>query len=240
MALSHSYWSQRFAQVNAKRMATMLDVLKVRLLPSFRDIEDEANAKVDEAWEALSSMPMGEYGPPIDESEAAEMAQDAGREHYLAMSDARQTLINSFAITLYHLWEQQVLSFHRRQVLGFHEPHTAKLLSLKVFIARLRQIGVDVEGFRSWPSISMYRLLANTIKHADGDSAEALKHLRPDWFVPEFFRQDELGDAFRYKPQVYEPLAGEDIYVDVKDLDEFVSATDLFWEELVAALASLD
>lgn len=75
----------------------------MRLLPSFDGIDDEANAKVDEAWEAMSSMPVGEYGPLIDESEAAEMAHDAGREHYSAMSDARQTLINSFAIVLYHL-----------------------------------------------------------------------------------------------------------------------------------------
>ncbi len=67
MALSHPYWSQRFAEVNAKRMATMLEVLKVRLLPSFGDIDEEANAKVNEAWAAISSMPVGEYGPLIDE-----------------------------------------------------------------------------------------------------------------------------------------------------------------------------
>lgn len=239
MALSHPYWSQRFAQVNAKRMATMLEVLKVRLLPSFDDISDEADTKAQEAWDAMSSMPVGEDGSLIDESEAAELAQDAGIEHYTAMSDARQTLINCFAIALYHLWEQQVLSFHRRQVLGFHEPHTAKLLSLKVFTARLRQIGIDVESFNSWPLISMYRLLANTIKHADGDSAEELKPLRPEWFIHESLRNGPLGEGFRYQPKVYEPLSGEDVYVGVEDLDEFVKATNLFWEELVAALASI-
>ncbi|MDP3752019.1 MAG: hypothetical protein Q8Q98_09200 [Polaromonas sp.] len=238
--MSHPYWSGHFARVNAKRMATMMEVLKARLLPSFDGIEDEANAKVDETWEAISSMSVGEYGPLIDESEAAEMAQDAGREHYSAMSDARQTLINSFAITLYHLWEQQVLSFHRRQVLGFHEPHTAKLLSLKVFTERLLEIGVDIKSFRSWSVLSVYRCLANTIKHADGDSADELKKLRPEWFIPRSFRDDPLGEVFRYEPKVYEPLAGEDVYVDVDDLDEFVKATSLFWGELVAALASIN
>lgn len=218
----------------------MMEVLKTRLLPSFDGIDDEANVKVDEAWETMSSMPVGEYGPLIDESEAAEMAQDAGREHYSAMSDARQTLINSFAIALYHLWEQQVLSFLRRQVLGFREPHTAKMLSLNVFAERLLKIGVDIKSFRSWPVILVYRHLANTVKHADGDSAKELKQLRPEWFIPKSLRDDSLGEVFRYEPKVYEPLAGEDVYVDVDDLDEFVKATDLFWEELVAALASID
>jgi hypothetical protein len=67
-------------------MATILEVLKVRLLPSFDGIADEADARVQEAWDAMSSMAVGENGPLIDESEAAEMAEGPGREHYSAMA----------------------------------------------------------------------------------------------------------------------------------------------------------
>lgn len=240
MALSHLYWSQRFAQVNAKRMTTMLDVLKDRLLPAFSNIAAEAEAKTQEAWDAISSTLDGEDGPHLDGLAASEAAEEIGREHYFAMSDARQTLINSFAISMYHLWEQQVLSFHRRQVLDPREPQLPKLLTLNTFTARLHEIGVHVEGFASWSGIFVYRNLANTIKHAEGYSADSLKQLRPDWFVPASFRNDPLGDVFRYKPYVFEPLAGEDVYVEVRDLEAFVKLTELFWEELVAALAVVD
>lgn len=80
----------------------------------------------------------------------------------------------------------------------------------------------------------------NTIKHAEGNSADSLKQLRPNWFVPVLLRNDPLGEAFRVKPFVFEPLAGEDVYIEIQDLETLGKWTELFWAELVAALAAVD
>ena len=62
-------------------MATLMEVLKLRLLSSFDGIEKEADVKVQEIWDALAGMPGNEDGPFIDETEAAELAEEVGHEH---------------------------------------------------------------------------------------------------------------------------------------------------------------
>lgn len=240
MAMSHQFWSRHFTAVNQKQMSTMLDVLTERLLPAFDNLDAEADAKADEAWEAYGSMACGEYGPLLDESEAAELAKQAGMDHYRALYAARQTLLNSFAVTLYHLWEQQALAFHRRQVLHPAEENDHKLLTLEAFANRLQPVGVDVRSLPCWPTLCMFRDLANTIKHADGRAADSLKRSHPQWFVPPSMRDDEFASLWKAGARVYQPLAGDDVYVTLEDLGTFVRTTEQFWKELVTALEACD
>ncbi|MFC0402993.1 hypothetical protein [Paraburkholderia rhizosphaerae] len=61
-------------------------------------------------------------------------------------------------------------------------------------------------------------MVANTVKHADGDSADLLKAARPEFFEPEHATGEITTMPFRYEPRVYRPMSGEDLYLTVADL----------------------
>jgi hypothetical protein len=231
---SPRFWANYFRHTNIPRLQTQLAVLRDRLLPTFDDVGEEADAKAREAYEQITSQACGEDGPEIDGWDASEMAREAGLELYMALSDARQTLINSFAVAIYHLWEQQVLSFYRRELVD-QTPLADETLHLRAFRERLLVDGVDVAKFNSWPTMLLFRDLANTVKHAEGRSAEALRRSKPEWFSPPSFRNDELRDLLLSKP-LFEPLAGEELYVDIETLESLVQAASEFWEELASAV----
>lgn len=236
MAFPINHWFHFLKSHNTHRMTTMLEVLEDRLLPCFQNIENEAQVKSDEAWQSFSGMACGENGPMIDEGEAAEMAQAAGYEHYEALTVARQTLLNSFAVSTYHLWEQQLLAFHRRQLLRPWEETDARLFTLKEIEKRLQAVGVEASEFDSWKDMAIYRLLANTIKHADGDSAERLKVLRPQWFISPSLKDSHLPFPGIPISRVYLPLAGEDVFVTIDDVRAMVSSAVRFWTDLISGL----
>ncbi len=52
-----------------------------------------------------------------DPADFAEAAEQAGVSHYLLLDGIRQGMLNLFAAALYHSFEQQVMRFHRKQVL---------------------------------------------------------------------------------------------------------------------------
>jgi len=175
------FWPNYFRTVNIPRLETMLTVLKERLLPTFDGIAQEATQKQKEMFDALSSMPCGEDGPLADSSEAGAIAHDAGLDHYVALHRARQALVNIFAVSIYHLWEQQVLSFHRRKLLDAGEQGLDDFLTLKDFQRRIAKM-IDLDQSKCWAELMLFRDLANTVKHAEGRSAMALRAQRPQWF----------------------------------------------------------
>src|SRR5690606_31581392 len=89
----------------------------------------------------------------VDESMLAESAFDAGHSHYSGMLAVRQSLINSFVPMLYHTWEQQLLAFHRKEILHPNEEHENAFLRLSVMRRRLATKGVDVTKLPSWSNI---------------------------------------------------------------------------------------
>jgi hypothetical protein len=44
-------------------------------------------------------------------------------------------------------------------------------------------LGLDLSSLPSWPVIDELRLVANVVKHGEGDSAEKLRETRPELFV---------------------------------------------------------
>jgi hypothetical protein len=72
------------------------------------------------------------------------------------------------------------------------------------------------------------RLVANTAKHADGESAQSLLALRPELFDSP--SSAAYGGAI--SPQVFQPLVGRDLYVSLADLQDYLTACLGFWREL--------
>ena len=99
----------------------------------------------------------------------------------------------------------------------------------------LEDYGIDVATFSSWGKIEELRLVANCVKHADGPSCAQLKELRPDLFVPPFVKKETEEADLAFVGQVFQPLAGEDLYVSANDFEKYVEAVKGFWQEFAEA-----
>ena len=228
MWVNPQFWSHYFETIFAKQIATLCDSIVNRVLPTFANIEEEAKKFAEQEYERLGSLPaLGDY---VDMGDIAESARDAGIDYYQLMSGVRQGLINIATAGLYHLFEQQLLFFHRRQVLHPSEENDIRWLKIKELKTRLAGGGVDIVKLPSWPKTDELRLVANTVKHGEGESAEQLRKIRQDFFVHPFLREHSLFAKSPRHP-IYMPMSGEDIFVEINDFQAYKNAVLSFWEE---------
>lgn len=234
MGLNTHFWARIFRSEYVPQIEALVAALEHRLLPTMKetDISHEAEAVADEFWEHLGSMPAHENA---DMGDFAEDARDAGVSHYMMLMGIRQGLINMFAVGLHHTLEQQLLQFHRREVLSPSEEHNDALFKIAVLKQRLKDRGVDLEKLSAWSKLDELRLVANAVKHAEGDSAEKLRSVRPDLFEAPSLRDLGLGGKLGRAP-IFLPLVGEDLYVQEVDIRAYERAIKMFWEEFIASL----
>jgi hypothetical protein len=231
--LDPEYWNDYFKRSFCRQITTFIDSIADRVLPTFDRIESEAEATAEQEWKRLCSLP----GPEdSDMGYFAEQAQEAGIDYYLTLSAVHQSLINLTATALYHMFEQQVLLFHRKQVLRPAEKDCINLISMAEFKNRLGSMGISIEKFSIWTKVDELRVVANVVKHAEGTSAHALRSMRQDLFDHPSTRKHPLFNLKIGTRPVYLPLAGEDIFVTIDDLRAYGSALISFWEEFAEAI----
>ena len=217
-----------------KEIAVLYEVIAKRLLPTFASIEDEAEAISDETWERLGAL----SGPETDPGMGAEAAENAGLRHYEAMVNAKQALQNLFAVALHHLIEQQQLTVVRQELIPHGENISAKNLAVTEFARRLSAVNINVDACSAWPTIKELRNVANTIKHADGYSADRLRSEYPAIFTHPYLRNQTQLFVPNPARWPFQPLSGHDLYVTTDDLDRYFRAADDFWREFEQVLVS--
>ena len=233
MVFNVRFW-ERFIRNQFIRQATMfVENVETRILPTFNDIENEAKKVEEQEWDKLCSSCVS---PDTDPADLAEKARDAGIEYYLMVSGVRQALLNVSAGTLYHLFEQQLLFFLRREILHPSEENNIDLIKIPVFKERILQHNIDIEKFSSWRTINEMRLGANTVKHAKGKSAVELRKIRPDLFKNPILKKFEFFKLPVNSRPLFMPLAGEDIYLSIEDLKNYGETIVKFWDELISAM----
>ena len=228
------FWLGAFQTEFVPELQAIVDTLESRLLPTIErgDIEEESSRIEDEAFERYMSMPgTGEEDPSC----LADRAARAGISHYILMSGIRQGMLNLFTAALYHAFEQQIMFFHRKNVLCKEEEDESGKLRLSEFQSRLKECGIDITEFYSWPKIDELRLAANTAKHAEGGSSDRLREIRPDMFRNPCL--SGLSEAMSgAASQVFQPLVGEGLYVSVQDIGDYRDHLVRFWLELAEAM----
>ncbi len=222
MLRNNFFWSRYMREIFIKETRTLGKALKDRVLKGFYNVEQEAEKLAEEEYRRLLQVPVGEDGGPGMDV-LAERAEEEGINFYLTVRSVRQGLINLFAVALYGLFLQHLMVLHRRELLGIHEENDKKLYRADEAWERLHESGIDVEKFRSYRKVGELRLVANTVKHAEGPSAEKLRKIRPDLFI--------LPSRTLFKP-----LLGEDFLVRPEDITSYADAIAEFWEELAIAL----
>lgn len=225
------FWSRPFQAEFVPQIKAIADALEKRVLPGFENIEEESKRVSEDTWKAFMSMPGTGDEDPAD---VAENAEQAGVSHYLLLDGIRQGMLNLFAAALYHAFEQQIMLFHRTEVLRLPEENNYALLTLSEFQSRLARSGVDIKTFSSWAKIEELRLVANAVKHAEGNSAKRLHTLRPDMFQNPHL--DHLGVSGARNLRIFQPLVGEDLYVSLTDIHDYSATLITFWQELSDAM----
>ena len=225
------FWEEHFRTVFARQISYFCAAVETRLLPTFDSSAEEGEQATSAEWERLGQAGASDSTDPSDD---ADQADQVGVDHFLLLEGVRQTLINLSVAALYHLFDQQLMVFHRRQVLHPRDENNAALMKIAELKARLSSKGVDIGSFRSWSKVDELKAVANAVKHAEGHSADEVRRMRPDLFTPPHLRGSATPDPS--VERVYLPLAGEDIFLTVNDLRQYCSVVLEFWEELGAAI----
>jgi hypothetical protein len=220
------FWAHHVRRVCVPYLDKFSEVLLRWIAPSLSDekISEAADEVESKAYEAYP------WSEDADPSDAAEEAFNVGLDYYLTVRDVRWAVFAMAAATLYHLVEQQVCDLSR---LAFFGPHGAPV-GPGESVRLLKELGIDVELLSSWPRIIELRHLANCVKHAEGNSCDQLRKLRP-----ELFEKPTLGNGFKMsglRTHVRNPLMGEDIYVTEDKLNAYVASVRKFWHQLADQL----
>lgn len=234
------FWSRHFEHAFCRPVEVFVEAVEKRLLPTFDNLEKEAEAVAQAEWKSFMSTACCP-DDCVDPGDFAEQAQDAGIDYYQSLSNVRQSLLNLSVVALHHMFEQQMLWFFQREVIHPGEeqclrelieenPRGAqKLLNLKVVEDYLKSGGIDLGTLNCWSTLHELRLVANTVKHASGAASEELRKRRTNLFVHPALRDERPFSSSR--PRLYRPAAGEDLYLMLEDLKAYGDAVQQFWRE---------
>ena len=234
MHFDAEFWHGHFERTLPNEMHQIIDALKSRILPQFENITAEAVNVSNSMW---NHPPMDRFSEDADMSDLAEAATEAGYEHYALMSGLCQGIVNMFAASLFHLHEQHLMLFYKRQLHDMRTPLDRASLRPTMVISKLEIMGIDVKGMKSWAALYEIESLANSVKHGDGRSAQNLKEKRPDFFKnPNQSDLLEAGDFLALD----KPILGDGLYVKPSDLDGIKNAIVNFWRELFSEMKKLE
>jgi hypothetical protein len=183
------------------------------VLAGFSDLEKRAEEVPDAEYKRLISS--YSWDDSTSEEELWEIAREKGLSFFLMMSDFRQATVNLLVVGLFHLFEQQL---HHIATDGLFSglPRLEDTMLSKTEDWYRKHLEIDFQSYPGWDVIANeLRLLANAIKHGEGNSAAKLRDLKPDLFRSPYASDDGiLRMAKNFVPmKIGMPLNGENIYV---------------------------
>lgn len=203
-----------------KKELSMVAEYYNRTIPSFGDIEKEATDYADSIY---NNFPADEN---TDLSTVADFANDEGIQLYEFLNTMKKNHLLMTISMMCQIWEQQLIKFtvtEIRHFLSFDSNALSFGDAKKIFELH----GVIFKELLSWNKIREMRLLVNTIKHGDGESAKKLRKIRPDYFELDFIKGTdtlELAGAVL--------LDSYSLMVEEQDFRSYVEATETFWDEM--------
>jgi hypothetical protein len=204
------------------------------VLRAFDNLEERADEQANDFFHNYSA---NEYTDPGD---VADWAQDHSIAWYETMSSLRQSMLNLLATGFFHLVEQQLAALS--DDCAYERVRDTKLEIVNQWYAG--NLGINLSSLPGWEKLDELRLVANSVKHAEGTSARQLREIRPDLFQNPAFAhiRAEMGNLRdrwldRAEP-LSRPLAGEDLFVTEDDLRAYTAAARLLFEGIVEYCAA--
>jgi hypothetical protein len=157
-----------------------------RVLPGFQDIEAEADAASEAYFDSRMNQMASEDEYWEDEGAVAEHAQEHGLSVYTDLEFVRQQVTGLAIAGLYHLWERLVKEFLEKSFRAVDPPvplREVRHADFKVVVGWLRErFGWDIEAEGFFAGLHQLRLVANLVKHRNGDACDALLDEAPELF----------------------------------------------------------
>lgn len=191
--MKHLYESDKIEIL--ERIDSISKTINDRLLPTFNLLEDEAKAVGEKKLEKLSADFM-------DEASVYEQAFDEEVYHYHLHSEMRRAFINNSIIWLFHLFEKDCGNIFQTS-----DGNIKK--------SELESLSINIETDSLWDICNTeLRLIANVIKHGQGQSFNKLKLRKPE-IIKSF--HGFLSDA--------------DVEITSKDLNQYIFTMKEFWQD---------
>lgn len=202
-----------------------------KVFPPFDDPEAQAEKVAQDYWNRRMSEPVTEDND-VDPGVIADQAHDKSLAFYLTLAAMHTTVLNLFTAGLFHLFEQQTGLLYRDWT-GTSSPRPVE--ALRHWLNDELKIDITATAL-AWARLNELRLVANVVKHAEGNSAQELRRINGDYFRQPLLRTPGFQDIPSIDHPIGAPLTGEDIYITKADYDEFVRSVVSFWEWLASEL----
>lgn len=209
------------------------------VLPAFGDLEARAQDFARDYYDHIGALPAGE--DEIDMADVAEEANQRAYDWWGMMTSLRQSMLNLMAAGLFHLVEQQLAQLSRDRF--FDRPIDDTKISAVSDWYR-DQLRIEFRNLGSWEVIDEMRLVANTVKHGEGRSANELRKLNPDLFVnpdlQSLYESSGINAIWgKLSMRLAAPLSGADFFVTEEILERYAKGAERFFREIAAELSQL-
>jgi hypothetical protein len=197
---------------------------------AFANLDKRADEVANAAFQRYGSESAGDDFDG-DMSVFAERAEDEGLAFYEVMFGLRQATLNLFSAGLFHLVEQQLANLCHDASFDTPPPKDTKLSVVARWYGDHFQL--ELQALPDWATIEELRLVANVVKHAEGDSAEALRSIRPELFRHPSTRNLWPNNSPPVLP-VRLPLAGDNLYITEELFRGYSQAATQFFARIAS------
>lgn len=207
-----------------------------RIHPIFANAEAEAEAYQSELWNGIMNQPCTE-DTYFDPGDYVDVVQEKAVERYDMLQLMHYRNLTAWICILCQVWEQQLYSFvlQEAEQEGLkYDPSEIKrgfAFSKEVFEWHQQPF----EQMAVWDKIRELRLLVNVIKHAEGDSEQKLRALRPDYFTEEI-----CGTQYDLMALYHTTLLEPTLMIKEQDFINYYEALVKFWTDLPERMYTLD
>jgi hypothetical protein len=233
----HPYFGiEKWERANTLRLlAVYRREMQERVFAAFTTIEDEAERVAEEEFQRLASAHASDDGRA---DILADRARDKGVDHFMDLEFVAAGVTNLMTAGLYHtFWETRVRDWllRRADLFRLSNAHRERVLrgDFGAVAKVLGDLGWHLEGHDFFADLDELRLVANTVKHARGDSANRLFERNRRLFCP-FDRMGEDEMIASYVPD------GENLRVTEADFERYAEAVERFWRALPVAASPWD
>ena len=199
-----------------------MDQVKSRVFHNFSNLEEEADAAANKAWQTLMSQPSDGENDPGD---LAEVATEVGIDFYQYGMEMKRQVTLACLATLFHDWEKEVRSHLEREIhrWGFRTAKEDQLWTAPVsdILDFLHKQGWETKKRDWYELLDACRLIVNVYKHGKGPSFNDLKTK-----YPQYLKCDS---------HVLE-LEHTSLELSEQEFDELGGAVRRFWKEFPSSM----
>jgi hypothetical protein len=157
-------------------------------------------------------------------------------DYDVSLSSMQFATISLFAAALYHLTEHHLVDLCLK-IVGRDDRIEVRKHEVDRWFKDT--LGLNLKTLPSGPLINELRLVANTLKHGEGqNAADGLRKLRPELFVHPSLRKKEISPG-KQQLRMGIPLFGHDLFVTSDDFVRYQKGCVSFWIELGQELPKL-